>query len=137
MKNNFDKILFFALLLTGCATSKTNLAAQKILKSELKVTSTIGHLKAKLNLTNTSKSELTLNNIDASHFRVQTTDGKVMSYKSKGNHPPNVPVHIGPGQTEELLFDLQNSYAFWDRRTKYEVWYEDAELKTNIVRVWF
>lgn len=130
-------ILFAGLaLLTGCATGRGGSRPSPTdLGVDLKVTSIVGKLKAKLTLTNTSQREVVVDDLEVRFFHVETVDGKPMAFKGKS--APGEALHIAPGASAESAFVLQDSYPFWDRRTKYKIWYESSNLKSNVVQVWF
>lgn len=107
----------------------------KGLASVLKVTPAAGKLKAKIEFTNSGSKETVVSGLDSRNFHVETVDGKPMAFKGKGGLAEVV--HVPPGQTVESEFNLQDNYPFWDRRTKYKIWYESPSLKTNTVQVWY
>lgn len=130
------RLLVFMLLLTACASKTPAPDVASALTSDLKVSSTTsGHLRARLTLTNPTKNALTIPGPGASAFRVETIDGKAMAFK--GSRTPPAPLVLKPGESVETAFSLQDNYAFWDRRTKYKIWFESPELKSNVVQVWF
>jgi hypothetical protein len=137
MKLAFLLIMF----LVGCATTKNrdNTGEQTPtsgdLGVDLKVTSTVGKLKAKLEFTNRSNHDVDVSGLEARYFRIETVDGKAMEFRGKS--APGEVLHIAPTATAESSFILQDSYPFWDRRTKYKIWYESPSLKSNTVQVWF
>lgn len=124
----------FLSLLAGCASGSKS--APSGVAPELKVTSSPGRLKAKLLLKNTSAHDLVVKELDPKNFKVETADNKAMPLKA-GNLKATEPVTIKPGETAELTFNLQDNYPFWDRLTKYRIWYEGSGLKTNVVQVWY
>jgi|GEM_PF-4462105 len=106
------------------------------LDAQLKVTGANSQLKAKLMLKNTTSDEINVAGLNSKFFVVQTTDGKpVEAKKNSGKSIPTVKVK--PGATEEVTFSLQDNYSFWDRLTKYKIFYEGPDLKTEAVQVWF
>jgi hypothetical protein len=125
------------LFLVGCASGSVTGGGStpKGLSSVLKVTPERGKLKARLELTNSSSSEVVVSGLNPRNFHVETVDGKVMEFKGKSGEAEAL--HVAPGQTVETGFNIQDNYPFWDRRTKYKIWYESPNLKTNAVQVWF
>lgn len=135
-KNKIFLTLIF-LFLSACASTgggKTG-AASPALTPELKVASTPGRLRAKIAFKNTGTKEIVINDLHSKNFKVQMADGKPMTFRGSG--VAGEVLTVKPGQTVEAAFSLQDSYPFWDRRTKYKIWYEAPGLKTNTVQVWF
>jgi len=124
------------LLLAACASKAPISNETGAVAGDLKVSSTTaGHLRAKLSVKNTTTKDVTLPSPTSAAFRVETTDGKAMSYK--GSRASGPPVTLKAGEAQEFAFSLQDNYSFWDRRTKYKIWFESPELKSNVVQVWF
>lgn len=103
--------------------------------AKLSVASTPGRLKAKMVLKNTSGKEIVLTDLNPKYFKVEMLDGKAMAFKGAAANAEQVT--IKPGGTTETAFALQDSYSFWDRRTKYKIWYDGPDLKSNVVQTWF
>jgi hypothetical protein len=139
MMNRLKNLTVLALLFTTTACTsmgaKAPAASQPGLDTQLKVTSGLGHLKAKLVLKNMSAKEMTVGDLNSKNFKVETADGKAMPFK--GASAPGESLHLKPGESTEAAFNLQDNYPFWDRRTKYKIWYEAPDLKSNVVQVWF
>lgn len=129
--------LFFAVVVlnAGCASSSKT-SAPSGLDAQLKVTGANSVLKAKLLLKNSGSKEIVLNDLNSRYFKVVTLDNKPVETKANSGKPSEV-VRVKPGETVETTFALQDNYSFWDRLTRYKVWYEGPNLKTEPVQVWF
>ncbi|MBX3022224.1 MAG: hypothetical protein KF799_11170 [Bdellovibrionales bacterium] len=128
-------LIFMGLfLLVGC--SSTGGSTDKgDAQAQLSVSSVPGRLKAKLVMKNESGKELVFTDLNPKYFKVEMVNGKAMAYKGPGQSTEALTVK--PGAMAETAFSLQDSYAFWDRRTKYKIWYDSPSLKSNAVQVWF
>jgi hypothetical protein len=106
--------------------------------AQLKVNASAGKLWAKMALKNTSGHQVVVRDIDKRFFRVETTDGKAMEPKNPhAKSEGRVPITLKPAESVELSFNLNDDYNFWDRLTKYRIWYEGSGLKSNVVQTWF
>ncbi len=126
------------VFIAGCASQSAGVkgAASSEVEAQLKVSAGSGKLKAKLNLKNNTSREIDVKNLDSKFFSVQTIKDEPMALKnSKGEVIPTV--HLKPGEAKEIAFSLQDNYSFWDRLTKYKIWYEGDGLKSNVAQVWF
>lgn len=129
------EVLFILTLLVGCAT-KPSVHDTAKLASDLRVTSTTtGHLRAKLRLMNAGPEPIAIEGPSLADFHVETKDGKALAFK--GPRTPGAPLRLQPGESVETTFELQERYPFWDRRTKYRIWFDAPFAKSNVDQVWF
>jgi len=122
----------------GCSSPgpKKAAAPSKNLEAQLKVSGANSQLKAKLMLKNTGSKEILINDLNSRFFKVETLDSKPMEAKALGAKPGGA-VRLKPGESVETAFSLHENYSFWDRLTRYKIWYDGPEVKSNVVQVWF
>ena len=138
MRNQIWIFLSLIVFIAGCAGMGAGVKAAAIsdVEAQLKVSAGSGKLKAKLSLKNNTSRDIDVKSLDSKHFTVQTIKDEPMALKNpKGELM--AAVHLKPGETKEIAFSLQDNYPFWDRLTKYKIWYEGDGLKSNVAQVWF
>ncbi len=122
-----------ACALVGGGTSSS---IQRQIRTQLRVSTGNGHVKARLALVNLSSRELLLNELSEKGFKDESNAGKLKGLKSTFLNKAQ-PLVIKPGQTVDLAFNLEKAFLFKDRLTRYRIRFDNSEIKSNEVQLWY